>query len=43
VSGDIIQGVTLKFDGYADELTRQYDVAFDFLSTLADRLFDGDR
>lgn len=42
VSGDIIQGVTLNFTGYADELTRQYDVAYDFLSTLADRLFDGD-
>lgn len=42
VSGDIIQGVTLNFTGYADELTRQYDVAYDFLSTLADRLFAGD-
>lgn len=42
VSGDIIQGVTLNFAGYADELTRQYGVAYDFLSTLADRVFDGD-
>jgi hypothetical protein len=43
VSGDIIQGVTLDFPGYADELTRQYDVAYSFLTTLADRVFDGDR
>ena len=43
VSGDIIQGVNLNFAGYADELTRQYDAAFNFLATLADRMFEGDR
>ena len=43
VSGDIIKGVNLKFAGYADELTRQYDVAYNFLATLADRMFEGDR
>lgn len=43
ISGDIIQGVTLGFPGYADELTKQYDVAYGFCSSLADRLFGGDR
>lgn len=42
VSGDIIQGVSLDFSGYADELKRQYDVAFEFLSALAGRMFNGD-
>lgn len=43
VSGDIIQGVGLGFANYAAELNRQYDVAYDFLSTLTDRFFKGDR
>ncbi|WP_448094067.1 metallophosphoesterase [Pseudomonas lini] len=43
VSGDIIQGVTLNTEGYADELKRQYEVAHDFLARLADRFFSGDR
>lgn len=43
VSGDIIQGVNLTLTGYADELTRQYDVAFNLLATLTDRMFEGDR
>ena len=42
VSGDIIQGVGLGFVDYAGELTRQYGVAYEFLSSLADRLFEGD-
>jgi hypothetical protein len=43
ISGDIIQGVPLGTVDYAAELTRQYDVAHDFLARLADRFFDGDR
>ncbi|WP_428003580.1 metallophosphoesterase family protein [Acidovorax sp.] len=43
VSGDVIQGVTLNFPGYADELTRQYEAAHNFLVSLADRVFGGDR
>lgn len=42
VSGDIIQGVRLDTPNYDNELTRQYDVAYDFLSKLAERFFDGD-
>lgn len=43
VSGDIIQGVGLEYEQYSDELDRQYNVAYEFLSELAVRLFDGDR
>jgi hypothetical protein len=43
ISGDIIQGVTLNTLNYAIELERQYDVANDFLTKLADRFFSGDR
>lgn len=43
VSGDIIQGVKLGTPNYADELAKQYIVAYDFLSALADRFFCGDR
>lgn len=43
VSGDIIQGVPLGTPDYAGELSKQYNVAYDFLSALAERFFDGDR
>ncbi|EJM23337.1 metallophosphoesterase family protein [Pseudomonas sp. GM25] len=43
VSGDIIQGVKLGTPDYANELARQYAVAYDFLCALAERFFDGDR
>ncbi|AMV48247.1 metallophosphoesterase family protein [Paraburkholderia caribensis] len=43
VSGDIIQGVPLRFADYGKELKRQYEVAHDFLARLADRFFEGDR
>lgn len=43
VSGDIIQGVTLDAPNFAAELSRQYEVAHEFLARLADRFFDGDR
>jgi hypothetical protein len=48
VSGDIIQGITLKAGTvdasvWADELATQYDVAYEFLSELADRYLEGDR
>ncbi|SHN24144.1 Calcineurin-like phosphoesterase [Pseudomonas asturiensis] len=42
VSGDIIQGVRLGTSNHADELSKQYDVAYEFLSSLAERFFDGD-
>jgi hypothetical protein len=43
VSGDIIQGVRLGAASHAAELSKQYDVAYDFLSGLAERFFDGDK
>ena len=43
VSGDIIQGVPSNTKEFSAELKKQYDVAYDFLSRLTDRLFDGDR
>lgn len=43
VSGDIIQGVTLNQLDFERELAAQYDVAHEFLVSLADRFLDGDR
>ncbi len=43
VSGDIIQGTRLGASGWEQEIAKQYDVAYDFLSTLADRIVGGDR
>lgn len=43
VSGDIIQGVGLGYEQYSTELDRQYNVAYEFLSELAVRMFEGDR
>jgi hypothetical protein len=42
VSGDIIQGVTLGTADYVGELAKQYNVAYDFLCSLAERFFGGD-
>lgn len=43
VSGDVIQGVPLNQLDFAHELTAQYNVAFEFLVSLADRFLNGDR
>lgn len=43
VSGDVIQGVTLNQANYDRELEAQYDVAYEFLVSLADRFLAGDR
>jgi len=43
VSGDVIQGVTLNQSDFEGELAAQYDVAHDFLVSLADRFLNGDR
>jgi hypothetical protein len=43
VSGDIIQGVPLGLTDAHSELRRQYDAAYQFLTELADRFFEGDR
>ena len=43
VSGDIIQGVTLGYNGYTEELRRQYDEALKFISELTERFVNGDR
>jgi hypothetical protein len=43
ISGDVIQGVTLSHPEFEHELAAQYDVAHDFLASLADRFLDGDR
>jgi hypothetical protein len=43
VSGDIIQGVTLNQADFAQELEMQYDIAHDFIVSLADRFLGGDR
>lgn len=43
VSGDIIQGVTLDAPNFSAELDKQYGVAHEFLVSLADRFFAGDR
>lgn len=43
VSGDLVQGTPLGFDGYEAELDIQYEVAFEFLVHLADEFLDGDR
>ncbi|NDI85463.1 metallophosphoesterase family protein [Undibacterium crateris] len=43
ISGDIIQGVKLGTPNYANELAQQYDVAYEFLCSVAERFFGGDR
>ncbi len=43
VSGDIIQGTRLGAANWANEITKQYEVAYEFLSTLVDRMVGGDR
>ncbi len=43
VSGDLVYGVQPHSTGAADELSRQYEQAEAFLSTLAERCFQGDR
>lgn len=43
VSGDVIQGVALNQPDCERELAAQYDVAHDFLVSLADRFLNGDR
>jgi predicted phosphodiesterase len=43
VSGDIIQGVPLNALNSGEELSKQYAIALEFLSALADRFVDGDR
>jgi Calcineurin-like phosphoesterase len=43
VSGDLIRGVPLKTPNYADELSRQYAVAEEFLDNLVKRFLSGDR
>lgn len=43
VSGDVIQGVTLNQPDFERELSIQYEVAHDFLVSLADRFLNGDR
>lgn len=42
VSGDLVHGASLGSD-YRAEISRQYDVTYGLLATLADRLLDGDR
>lgn len=43
VSGDVIQGVTLNLPNFEQALAAQYDVAHDFLVSLADHFLNGDR
>lgn len=43
VCGDIIQGSRLGNPSYTDEINSQYQVAFEFLSELADRYLKGAR
>jgi hypothetical protein len=43
VSGDLIRGVPLKAANYADELSKQYAVAEEFLDNLVKRFLSGDR
>lgn len=43
VSGDVIQGVKLNQPDFELELAAQYNVAHDFLASLADRFLGGDR
>lgn len=43
VSGDIIHGASLNDPNYEQKIKKQYEVAHDFLSQLAERFFDGNR
>lgn len=43
VSGDIIQGVGLGAADFESEISAQYDVAYEFLVDLTNRLLGGDR
>lgn len=43
VSGDVILGVGLNTPGFQDELAKQYDAAYEFLTKLTDRFLSGDR
>lgn len=43
VSGDIIQGVTLRAENFATEIAEQYATAEAFLDELVRRFLDGDR
>ena len=39
VSGDIISGAKLGQQGFGEEIAQQYEVAMEFLTELAERLF----
>jgi 3',5'-cyclic AMP phosphodiesterase CpdA len=43
VSGDIVQGARLGSQGWDEEVQSQYDVAYEFLAELTERMVDGDR
>ena len=42
VSGDLVQGASMGTD-YRTEIEQQYEVTYELLANLADRLLDGDR
>jgi hypothetical protein len=43
VSGDIVQGALLGAAGWQRDIAGQYEVAYEFLATLTDRIVAGDR
>lgn len=43
VTGDLIQGARLGATDWATAVAEQYDVAYEFLASLAERMLDGDR